>query len=133
MAEGKDPGVSGGMMESNTGQLLRESTQILHGESNETNDLLHSVFEFMGKIDTRLTAIEKNTENYEKMCSKLVEVSKKVDDISTEVKDVKQDMKRLETDVQGMSNFYDQLKESSDKTVGEVKSLKVVMSIKTNT
>ncbi|KAK3106126.1 hypothetical protein FSP39_013217 [Pinctada imbricata] len=117
MADQKAEGKSNG--EGRTEELMSECRQILYSENTEIHSMLQSVVDLIGKVDKRLTVIEKNTSSLEKLDAKMTSLANRVTSTEKEVKVMREKVQDIEKSVEAHSDYYDDVKKSVEE-VGKV-------------
>ena len=93
-------------------------------QNHEMMGTMKTMIELMGRVDVRLSAIEKNTQTLDEVNKKLDKLTTRVAVAEGEVAGVKTLITRLEGDLQGTSNIMDGVQESVTRACSGLLSVK---------
>lgn len=120
-----------------TSQILNETRNVLYGD-NQVNEsggieaVLGNLLAVLGRMDTKLSTIEKNTNQntstLKDMSDKLTSLTSRVITAEHDIKDVKDRVSELEANTEGTGNLFDEMKtktEDLNKAVRDLRADKI--------
>lgn len=113
-----------------TSEVLAEYRKTVYSE-NENFDptlitqMMKAMQTMMSEMNSRLSAIEKNTSTLEAINKKLSSLTIRMDDTEDEINQMKRKVTEIETDLQGNSNIMDKVKAANDTIGRNVTQMKV--------